>query len=73
MEPVFEPIFGTMALYDINERRKITENFYFDLNSEEILSMIRAHSGVEDEASKCRQALINVNSLNNGVFIVFKV
>ena len=29
----FEPIFASMALYDAKEKKKISENFYFDLNN----------------------------------------
>ena len=29
-----EPVFATMALYDVKEKKKISENFYFDLNSD---------------------------------------
>src|SRR3569623_704672 len=70
---MFEPLFGTFAFYDIHEKRKITENFYFDLNPDETLALIRAHSGVEEEASKCCKAFININALTTGVFIVFKL
>ena len=35
-----EPIFASMALYDARERRKVSENFYFDLNSEDVRKMI---------------------------------
>uniref|UniRef100_A0A914CYV9 C2 DOCK-type domain-containing protein n=1 Tax=Acrobeloides nanus TaxID=290746 RepID=A0A914CYV9_9BILA len=73
LEPLFEPLFGTLAFYDIHEKRKITENFYFDLNPDETLALIRAHSGVEEEASKCCKAFININALTTGVFIVFKL
>ena len=29
----FEPIFASMALYDAKEKKKISENFYFDMNN----------------------------------------
>ena len=28
-----EPIFASMALYDAKEKKKVSENFYFDMNS----------------------------------------
>ena len=38
-----EPIFAQMALYDLKNRKKISESFHFDLNSEHIKYMLRAH------------------------------
>ena len=30
-----------MALYDVREKRKISENFYFDLNPENMRNMLQ--------------------------------
>lgn len=73
MDPVFEPIFASAAIYDINERKKLSENFYFDLNSEELLSLVRGHLGLEEEASKCRQAMFSVSDIRPGLFLVIKL
>lgn len=35
-----EPYFTTLALYDAKNGRKITENFYFDLNTEHVRDMM---------------------------------
>ena len=72
LDPVFEPIFASAALYDVFEKKKISENFYFDMNSEEMLYFLRGHLGVEEEASKSRQALFNVTDIRPGLFLVFK-
>lgn len=32
LELEIEPIFASIAIYDAKERKKVTENFYFDLN-----------------------------------------
>ena len=32
-----------MALYDAKEKKKISENFYFDLNSDSIKHMLATH------------------------------
>uniref|UniRef100_A0A7E4ZYH3 C2 DOCK-type domain-containing protein n=1 Tax=Panagrellus redivivus TaxID=6233 RepID=A0A7E4ZYH3_PANRE len=72
LDPQIEPIFASVALYDANERRKLSENFYFDTNSDDLLSLVCGHLGVEDEASKCQQALFSVNDIRPGVFLVFK-
>lgn len=33
-----EPVFASMALYDAKEKKKISENFYFDLNQVRIVT-----------------------------------
>lgn len=35
-----EPYFGILAVYDIVKRKKITENFYFEVNNEETSKMV---------------------------------
>ncbi|KAE9549990.1 hypothetical protein FO519_006810, partial [Halicephalobus sp. NKZ332] len=72
LDPVFEPIFASGALFDITEKKKISENFYFDLNPEEILGLVRGHLGIEEEASKCKQACFCLTDIRPGIFLVFK-
>lgn len=38
-----EPIYASMALYDAKEKKKISENFYFDLNPDSIKHMLATH------------------------------
>uniref|UniRef100_A0A9J2PJV5 Dedicator of cytokinesis protein 7 n=1 Tax=Ascaris lumbricoides TaxID=6252 RepID=A0A9J2PJV5_ASCLU len=73
VEPNFEPIFGSIALYDVKEKRKISENFYFDLNDDWLRAMISKHVGREDEASKCTQAVFSISQSIADVFIVVKL
>ncbi|VDP23933.1 unnamed protein product [Heligmosomoides polygyrus] len=40
MDPYFEPLFGSIAIYDAKARRKVTENFYFDVNPDEIRRLV---------------------------------
>lgn len=35
-----EPLFGRMALYDYKKKCKLTEDFYFDMNSPEMLKLL---------------------------------
>ena len=39
-----EPIFASMALYDVREKRKVSENFYFDLNQEDMRKMLEVQT-----------------------------
>uniref|UniRef100_A0A158Q851 Dedicator of cytokinesis protein 6 n=1 Tax=Elaeophora elaphi TaxID=1147741 RepID=A0A158Q851_9BILA len=73
LEPSFEPIFGIMVLYDLKERRKISENFYFDLNDDSLRAMISHHTDCVDEASKCTQAVFSISQPLNDIFIVIKL
>ena len=59
-----EPVFASMALYDAREKRKVgnlvisicllspfvqvSENFYFDMNSETVKRMLGSHLGPAD-------------------------
>ena len=40
-----EPVFASMALYDAREKRKVSENFYFDMNVEGVKKMLGQHVG----------------------------
>ena len=43
LELEIEPIYASMALYDAKEKKKISENFYFDLNPDSIKNMLATH------------------------------
>nr|CRZ23221.1 Bm4167 [Brugia malayi] len=73
LEPSFEPVFGTIVLYDLKERRKISENFYFDLNDDSLRAMISQHADCVDDASKCTQAVFSISQPLNDIFIVIKL
>jgi dedicator of cytokinesis protein 6/7/8 len=36
----FEPFFCSVALYDVQHKKRISENFYFDLNPDKILDLL---------------------------------
>ena len=36
-----EPFFACMALFDVAKKRRISENFYFDLNGEDTRNMLQ--------------------------------
>lgn len=43
LEVEVEPIFASLAIYDAKEKKKLSENFYFDLNSDSIKKMLSSH------------------------------
>lgn len=44
----FEPLFLSLAIYDLKEKKKISETFHVDLNSDEMLNnvplIVRRHT-----------------------------
>uniref|UniRef100_A0A0N5ALW0 Dedicator of cytokinesis protein 6 n=1 Tax=Syphacia muris TaxID=451379 RepID=A0A0N5ALW0_9BILA len=73
LEPSFEPVFGIIALFDIKQKRKISENFYFDLNEEPLLKMLSNHIKAVDAASKCTQAAFSISGSLKDIFIVIRL
>lgn len=43
LELEIEPIFATMALYDLRDKKKVSENFCFDMNPEPLKRMLTSH------------------------------
>ncbi|XP_052274365.1 dedicator of cytokinesis protein 7-like isoform X2 [Dreissena polymorpha] len=73
LELEIEPIFATMALYDAKERKKISENFYFDLNSEEMRGMVRFHVPHADPSTTSKAAIFSITYPSPDVFLVVKL
>ncbi|CAG0881186.1 unnamed protein product [Cyprideis torosa] len=73
LEVEIEPIFATLALYDAKEGRKISENFYFDLNPDPIKSMLRSHSTQQDLSSLSRRCIFDITFPNQEIFLVIRL
>ncbi len=69
-----EPVFASMALYDARERRKVSENFYFDMNSDSVKRMLTSHNKPADITSLARTCVFDVSSASAGdLFLVVKL
>ncbi|KAG8441371.1 hypothetical protein GDO86_006923 [Hymenochirus boettgeri] len=68
-----EPIFGVMALYDAKEKKKISENFHFDLNSDSMKNMLRAHSEHQAPSTLARSAIFSITHPSNEIYLVIKL
>ncbi|XP_041513092.1 dedicator of cytokinesis protein 6 isoform X2 [Microtus oregoni] len=68
-----EPIFGTLALYDVREKKKISENFYFDLNSDSVKGLLRAHGTHPAISTLARSAIFSVTYPSPDIFLVVKL
>uniref|UniRef100_A0A670JFG8 Dedicator of cytokinesis 7 n=1 Tax=Podarcis muralis TaxID=64176 RepID=A0A670JFG8_PODMU len=68
-----EPIFASLALYDVKEKKKISENFYFDLNSEQMKGMLRPHVPPAAITTLARSAIFSITYPSQDVFLVIKL
>lgn len=68
-------MFANASLYDIRLRKKISENFYFEFNSDQVLSLIKnCLSFSESNCSKYRNALFSLEGQDlSAIYLVFKV
>uniref|UniRef100_A0A8C1XMC3 Dedicator of cytokinesis 6 n=1 Tax=Cyprinus carpio TaxID=7962 RepID=A0A8C1XMC3_CYPCA len=68
-----EPIFGTLALYDVREKKKISEDFHFDLNSDQMKSLLRPHSPHVAISTLARSAIFSITYPSPDIFLVIKL
>uniref|UniRef100_A0A8D0GRX6 Dedicator of cytokinesis C/D N-terminal domain-containing protein n=1 Tax=Sphenodon punctatus TaxID=8508 RepID=A0A8D0GRX6_SPHPU len=67
-----EPLFACIALYDIKERKKISENFHCDLNSEQFKGFLRSHTPCIDSSSQARSAVFSVTYSSPDIYLVIE-
>uniref|UniRef100_A0A3Q3MR76 Dedicator of cytokinesis 8 n=1 Tax=Labrus bergylta TaxID=56723 RepID=A0A3Q3MR76_9LABR len=68
-----EPLFATMALYDIKEKKKISENFYCDLNSEQFKNFLKPHTSHVDQSTLARSAIFSITYPSPDIYLVIKI
>ncbi|XP_063106362.1 dedicator of cytokinesis protein 8 isoform X2 [Cavia porcellus] len=68
-----EPLFASIALYDVKERKKISENFHCDLNSDQLKGFLRAHTPSVDLSSQARSAIFSVTYPSPDIYLVVKI
>lgn len=75
MTSSFEPVFASVSLYDIRLHKKISENFYFEFNSDEVLSFIKNYKTFSvSNCSKYRNAIFSLEGQDlSTIYLVFKV
>ncbi|ELU18915.1 hypothetical protein CAPTEDRAFT_161690 [Capitella teleta] len=62
-----------MALYDAKEKRKISENFYFDLNPESTKQMLSSHIPYQDVSTLSRSAIFSITHPSPDIYLVVKL
>lgn len=68
-----EPMFATMALYDLKEKKKISENFYCDLNNEQFKNFLKVHTPHVDQSSLARSAIFSITYPSPEIYLVIKL
>lgn len=66
-------MFATVALYDAKEKKKISENFYFDVNQDEQKKMISMHIQQSDVSTMSRAACFSITYPSPDVFLVIRL
>uniref|UniRef100_A0A663N894 Dedicator of cytokinesis C/D N-terminal domain-containing protein n=1 Tax=Athene cunicularia TaxID=194338 RepID=A0A663N894_ATHCN len=68
-----EPLFACIALYDIKERKKISENFHCDLNPDLLRGFLRSHTSSIDLSTQARSAVFSVTYPSSDIYLVIKI
>jgi len=69
-----EPIFASMALYDAKEKKKVSENFYFDLNPDNIRRMLEGYVPQIDYSTQARSCVLEMSKASTqDLFLVVKL
>lgn len=68
-----EPIFASVAVYDAREKKKISENFYFDVNPESLKRMLNTHIPYSDPSTLARSAIFEMTHPSHDLFLVIRL
>ena len=69
----FEPLFGSLFLYDTREKRRVSENLYFDFNEEEQQKMLLKHIPDRAYETKAHAGIFSITNLHPDVFIIIRI
>ncbi|XP_042203401.1 dedicator of cytokinesis protein 7-like isoform X8 [Homarus americanus] len=73
LELEIEPIFATMALYDLRDKKKISENFCFDMNPEPLKRMLTSHIPYQDISTLSRTCIFDITYPSSDLFLVVRL
>jgi len=62
-----------MALYNVRERKKVSESFYFDMMSPPVKKMLETHVPFEDDSSLSRSCIFHLSHPSPDIFLVIRV
>ena len=67
---VHEPFFGTVALYDLKRREKVSESWNFDLNPPNITELLGVHCGDREPATEARTCVFSTSYFSPDIYMV---
>lgn len=67
------PIFASLALYDAKEKKRVSENFYVDMNSEGLKRMLGGHVAYSDASTLARSCVLSVGKPCPDLIIVIRL
>ena len=73
LELEVEPIFACFALYDAKEKKKVSENFYVDMNPEGLKRMLETHIAYSDTSTLARSCVFNISKPSPDLFLVVRL
>ncbi|XP_046488292.1 dedicator of cytokinesis protein 7 isoform X2 [Neodiprion pinetum] len=73
LELEVEPIFASLALYDAREKKKVSENFYVDMNPEGLKRMLGSHIAYSDTSTLARSCVFNISKPSPDLFLVVRL
>ena len=73
LEPLFEPIFAVLALYDAREKKKISESFHMDMNPGEIHHMLDDHIRERNISTLGRSAIFTITNPHKDIYLIVKL
>ncbi|KAL6458828.1 hypothetical protein MHYP_G00323000 [Metynnis hypsauchen] len=68
-----EPLFVTMALYDLKEKKKISENFHCDVNSDQMKTFLRSHTPHIESSTQAKAAIFSISYPSPDIYLVIKI
>ncbi|KAL5265112.1 hypothetical protein ACHWQZ_G006003 [Mnemiopsis leidyi] len=72
MTPAIEPFYASMSLYDAKLKKKVSETFYFDLNSNEMLKKAN-HRLDFDKETRGSSAIFSITEPTSDMFVVVRL
>lgn len=62
-----------MALYDAKEKKKVSENFYLDMNPEGLKRMLGNHVAYSDGSTLARSCIMSISKPSPDLFLVVRL
>jgi hypothetical protein len=73
VNPPIEPFYGTLALFDVASGTRLSENFYFDANQDEVRAMVAAAGPVPPPLKQHALFTLGQNPMPQDVHLVLRV